>query len=260
MFAKYYSGGKLYVTCGHVAEIGRQLVSAAGYPARVVQVITRDEFDYSNDGHLMLEVYADGRWQLYDLDSNVKAVDDQGRPQSLVEQVDAVRENRAHWQIIADDPLWNENEPNQASLAVAIDVFSNPARFYRRVMGTPLLPKDPYGRINYGTWFWDAGQMIRLQAYSGGSSRTLASDAQWQQLNGPPVSVLVEHATVTPTPSIAVAPVATATPTRKVGKRKRARTNRSASRRRVRGSRRAWLECCRASPGASGSYGRNGFR
>jgi hypothetical protein len=227
MFRKYYAGERLYVTCGNVAEIGRQLLSAAGYKSRVVQVITKDPFDYVNDGHLMTEVFYEGRWQLYDADANVRAVNANGAGISLVEQVAAVKAGTARWETITTDPLWNDAEPNQQSLAIAKQVFGDPDAFYRHVMGVALLPKDVYGRINYyGTYFWDASQVTRLQAYPGGSSRTLATDAIWSTLTAPPVSSLVTlnaSATTTATATSAATPQ----PTTSIATRPHAQRHRS---------------------------------
>ncbi|HEX6022762.1 MAG TPA: transglutaminase domain-containing protein [Solirubrobacter sp.] len=211
--AKYEAGNRLYVTCGNVAEVGRRLLRAEGYTARVVQTITRHEFDYFNDGHLMLEVWLDNRWQLYDLDVNRRAVDAAGEGVSLVDQVAAAREGRALWQPIADDPLWNDNEPNQAALAIARELFTNPEVFDARLMGVALLPADPEGRIGYGTFFADSDQAERLADYPGGWSRFLATPAQWELLTTTtmPVALPVPQAVPSP-PAPRVAPTVSPVP------------------------------------------------
>jgi hypothetical protein len=192
MEAKYHSGQRLYVTCGNVAEVGRRLLRSAGYNARVVQSITRETFDYVNDGHLLLEVLVGDRWELYDVDANARAVDANGRGISLMEQVTAVQTGTAHWEMIATDPLWNENDPNTFGVSIARDIFTNPEPFYRRVMGIPLLPAADDGRIAFGTFFWDGQQRWRLWAYTGGSTRHLATDAKWSYLTKLPVSALTD--------------------------------------------------------------------
>jgi hypothetical protein len=194
MAAKYHSGQRLYVTCGNVSEFARQILAGAGYRSRVVQTLTRDAWDYSNDGHLMTEVYYNGRWQLYDLDFNVRAVDADGHGIGVVAQVAAVRAGTARWQTIATDTLLNENEPNQALLENARRNISDMRVFYRRVMGLPLLPKDPYGQINYGTWYWDASQIQRLSAYPGGSTREVALPSVWMDLTGLTLSQITAYA------------------------------------------------------------------
>jgi len=181
MMIRYRAGDRLYVTCGNVAEIARRLLRDAGYPARVVQTLTLGEFDEISDGHLMTELFADGRWQLYDLDANVRAVDESDRGLSVLEQAQAVQEHRALWEPIADDPLYRDDEPDPVLRDLAIRIFTAPEAFYEHVMGVPLLPRDSAGTVNEGMYFHDPAQIERLAAYKHGW-RFVADDAIWQRL------------------------------------------------------------------------------
>lgn len=181
MLERYKSGQRLRVTCGHAAEVARRLLREFGYPARVVQTLTLEDWDYRNDGHLMTEVYENGRWQLYDVDANVRAVDANGDGVSVVEQVAAVREGRALWEPIADDPLFLEDEPDEELRESARLAFSDLPALYRRLMGVALLPRDPVGAVSGGMYFREEGQETRLREYSGGAS-VLASPETWRAL------------------------------------------------------------------------------
>jgi hypothetical protein len=124
--ARYKAGERINVTCGFVSEVARRLLVEAGYTARVVQVITHQEFDWLNDGHAMVEVWADRRWHLYDVDANLRAVDPLGRGLSLVEQMQAVKNGSALWEPIADDALFREDEPNVTLRELIREVFADP--------------------------------------------------------------------------------------------------------------------------------------
>jgi hypothetical protein len=185
MMQRYLAGERLYVTCGYVAEIARRLLRSAGYPARVVQTFTREDYDYVNDGHVMTEVFVEGRWQLYDVDANGRAVDDGGRGVSVVEQVAAVREGRARWAPIASDSLFNEDEPDEALRESARRAFSDLPALYARLMGVALLPGNPFGKVDWGMYFTDEDQAQRLGGY-GDSLLILASEATWRTLTTSP--------------------------------------------------------------------------
>lgn len=184
MVDRYKAGERLNVTCGYVSEVARRLLVEAGYTARVVQVITRDEFDGLNDGHAMVEVFADRRWRLYDVDANARAVDTAGQGVSLVEQIEAVKQDRAYWEPLADDPLFREDEPDEFLREAIRKVFADPAAFYKRIMGTAFLPRDPEGTGNGGLYYVDADQTNRLRENGLLAGRYLADAATWFNLTG----------------------------------------------------------------------------
>jgi hypothetical protein len=173
------------VSCGNVAELARELLREAGYPARVVQVITDDEFNYFDDGHLMTEVFYEGRWQLYDVDANLRAVDANGDGVPLVDQLAAVQAGTARWEAIATDPLYLQTEPDPTLRALAARIFSDPVGYYRHVMGVALLPSDPAGTVNGPMLYHDATQQAHLSAYQAGWRR-FATDGEWQTLTTTP--------------------------------------------------------------------------
>lgn len=178
--AKYKAGGRLYVTCGFVSEVARRLLVEAGYHARVVGAVTLEPYDRMNDGHAMVEVWQNQRWELYDVDSNAKAVDANGNGVGVVDQVAAVQAGTAHWQDIATDPLWFTDEPDADLRALAESAFSDLVATHKRLLGVALLPRDPSGVGGY-MLFHDAGQAQRLADYVGAVYR-LTTDEQWDAL------------------------------------------------------------------------------
>jgi hypothetical protein len=211
--ARYKAGERINVTCGFVSEVARRLLVEAGYTARVVQTITLEEFDSLNDGHAMVEVWADRRWRLYDVDANIRAVDAQGQGISLVEQMVAVKEGRALWEPIADDAPFREDEPNLVLRELAREVFADVDGFYRRVMGIAFLPADAAGTGNDGLYYIDDSQTERLRAAGLLSGRYLTTPTIWWNLTGvgpvPRSSASVAPA-AEPVTAVAPAPIAPA--------------------------------------------------
>jgi hypothetical protein len=228
--ARYKAGERINVTCGFVSEVARRLLVEAGYTARVVQVITHQEFDGLNDGHAMIEVAADGRWHLYDVDANVRATDAQGRGMSLLEQMDAVREDRALWEPIAFDPLFREDEPDTYLREKVREVFADPESFYERVMGTAFLPADAAGTGNGGLYYIDDSQTERLRAAGLLAGRVLASPATWYNLTGVLVTAPAPVRAIAPAVAVAAPEVALPAPKVKrscVTQKRRYRTTRT---------------------------------
>jgi hypothetical protein len=178
MVAKYQAGERLNITCYYVSEVARQLLHAAGYPARVVETITREPFNDFDDGHSMVEVFTGGQWQLYDIDANERAVDANGAGISLVDQAEAVREGRALWEPIASDPLYRTDEPDTTLRDQIAALFADPAAFYQRVMGILFLPRSATGTIFKGMYYVDPDGTSILQAH-GITGRYLTTPAVW---------------------------------------------------------------------------------
>jgi hypothetical protein len=104
LVARYRAGEILYVACGGISHTGVHVLRDAGYSARVVGVVTQQPFN-GVDGHIMLEVWQQGAWRLYDIDGNRRAVDSAGRGVNIVTQVAQVAAGGGHiWEEIADDP------------------------------------------------------------------------------------------------------------------------------------------------------------
>ena len=123
-------GGRIHVLCSVIADIGRQVAIAHGIPARLVFTLTNRPFN-GNDGHALVELRISGRWVLYDLDHNRRAIDKHGQPNGLVAQIKAGHDRR--WYLIAHD-----GGPGIS------------AEEYDRVFGTALIETSP-GEYAYHT-------------------------------------------------------------------------------------------------------------
>jgi hypothetical protein len=168
LVARYRAGEILQCICGSISAVGVQVLRDAGLPARSVGVITKQPFNSSEDGHVMLEVWDQGAWRLYDLDGNRRAVDGAGRGINLVAQV-AAGTNRI-WEAIANDPrAATDGTPDPSP--------SDQAALDERVFGTPWIATPAGGGV-----FHDASDRARME----GKGHTYVSKQVWQRLLGKP--------------------------------------------------------------------------
>lgn len=58
------------VTCGYVSVWAAAHLNAAGYPTRVVDTLTLDEWNDTDNGHTLIEVWTDGDWVAFDIDQD----------------------------------------------------------------------------------------------------------------------------------------------------------------------------------------------
>jgi hypothetical protein len=166
LVAKYRAGETLYVICGSISRVGQEVVQAAGYHARLVGVVTKEPFDGDSDGHIMLEVWDQDAWRLYDIDGNRRAIDSAGRGISVVAQV-AAGENML-WEAI-DDPGIVPGTPMEISPAqAALD---------QRVFNIPWIQRPSGGGV-----FNDASEKARMQS----QGHTYVNDKEWKRLLGRP--------------------------------------------------------------------------
>lgn len=154
-------GGRVYASCSIVAELGLRAAQRHGIPARRVSAITNAKFDGYNDGHAMIELRLGGRWVLYDLDLNRKAIDLHGRGVGLAYQVKA---KHRYWKIIAHD-------------ADRWDFAGTDAKTRRMVA--------PYAHMSAEDWYGHVFGVALVQApdghyaYHGNGRRSARIDALW---------------------------------------------------------------------------------
>lgn len=99
----------LVATCGYVSPWAVRVLEEEGFEARVVETLTLDEWNGTNNGHVMVEARLDGRWVLFDIDRDVWFWRD-GRPMSLIELIDAVPSGAYEIRPLSGDPV----EPDSA--------------------------------------------------------------------------------------------------------------------------------------------------
>lgn len=167
LVAQYRAGETLHVICGSISRVGRQLLSDAGYHARLVGVISREPFDGNSDSHVMLEVWVRDGWRLYDIDGNRRAVDSALHGASLITQVEAGASRL--WLAIDHDPGAVPTTPVATSAAqAALD---------QRVFGTPWIQRPSGGGV-----FHDATDRARVEK----KGHTYVGADEWQRLLGKP--------------------------------------------------------------------------
>jgi hypothetical protein len=135
--ARILRGERIYVTCGTISRLAVLRLRRLGARARVVGAITLDQPNGYDDGHILVEVRAGRRWEVYDLDNNRKPIDDNDRGMTI-KQLVAARKPR--WHVIARDrkvswagTRWRElTEPTYASEAGL-------RRWYAHVLGIAVM-------------------------------------------------------------------------------------------------------------------------
>ena len=135
---------KLIVTCGRVAQFGHELLRSLGVPSRVVSTRTLEKLNTYDNGHVLLEVFLDGKWTLVDLDVN-KMFQRRGRRLSLLEFVDAVAaddyqfENLSLSTPIAIGGFTEEGYDYSFWMETALPDAAHWRRWYRRIMMVPQI-------------------------------------------------------------------------------------------------------------------------
>lgn len=161
------AGRRVVISCGTVARLGIRAARTAGYEARLVASITRDQLT-GDDGHTMLEVRLRQGWTVFDLDNNRMAQPGVG----LSELVRA-----PSWRVIANDAPYNRAEiaatDDKLGPAYYRSVYAHLGAWYRRVLGVPLIYAHGF------FWFHDAQERARAESFG----YRWASGAHWLKLN-----------------------------------------------------------------------------
>lgn len=133
--AKIAQDDHVSVLCGQVSMLGVRALERAGIPARYVGTFASqraDLFDVPADvveSHALLEAWTGGRWELYDLDSNVQPVDAAGQPVTIQQFADApIRSYR----VLATDPLYDPTGDQYPVYEAWL--FANHETWYDRVL------------------------------------------------------------------------------------------------------------------------------
>ncbi len=129
------SGGHVSVLCGQVSLLGIRALNRAGIPARSVGAFAAQRADLMDvpsnivESHAMLEAWTGSRWELYDLDSNVQPVDENGGPVTIQQFADMPAR---HYRVLATDALYDPTD-DQYPLYEQW-VFANHEAWYDRVL------------------------------------------------------------------------------------------------------------------------------
>lgn len=174
MVARYHNGERLYVACGDVALLGKRILAEAGIHSRRVATLTKQPFNYFDDGHILLEVRIDGRWIVYDLDNNLQPLDQSGNGVRISDFV-AMRKRRfRRLTDPATDPQYDLSRSSNP--AYTQWVYADLNRWYDRVLGVPLI-------MHQGVYtFGDRQQRSRVLGYA--PAHLFVGKKQWRAITG----------------------------------------------------------------------------
>ena len=151
--ARIAAGVRVRVPCGVVSILGLRLTERLGVSARLVGAFANqrgDMLDVPDDtleSHAMLEVWEQDRWVVYDLDGNVRGVDQDNKGVGVIDFAQGTR----HYDSLATDELYDPAESPYP--AYERWLFANHEAWYDRVLGTVAV--KPLGWTVY--FFTDPG-------------------------------------------------------------------------------------------------------
>lgn len=83
----------LDLSCGSTSHLVQNYLSYANIPSRKVVLLTTHEWNYYNNGHTMLEVYKNNKWQIYDVSKDVYFTSKEDFPLSFIELYERIPTN-----------------------------------------------------------------------------------------------------------------------------------------------------------------------
>ncbi|KFM18800.1 hypothetical protein AAA799P11_01009, partial [Marine Group I thaumarchaeote SCGC AAA799-P11] len=158
---------KIFATCGGISNWIIEILNEKEVKSRVVSTLTLDKWNNYDNGHTMIEVYDEKlkKWVLYDLDNNRFFIHNNTRL-SLLEFVDAVKENRYEFGYLSNDielDISNFSSKSYDYSFVMEPMHSDEEllkKWYERVIQVPLIKE---GEKNY---FFDSENKELISKYS----------------------------------------------------------------------------------------------
>ncbi len=147
---------KIFGTCGAISIWIQGILESENINSRIVQTLTLDDWNTYDNGHTMIEVYRNDleKWVLYDLDNNAY-FSKNGVPLSLIEFVDAVKNNNYEMNILSSDTTLDvsnfvsQNDYEFAFYAESVYANENTLKnWYKRVIQMPMIGEN---EISYFT-------------------------------------------------------------------------------------------------------------
>ena len=101
-FLKKAKISKIFATCGSVSEWTARFLKEHGFRVRIVAVLTLDDWNSYDNGHILIEVFKEElkKWVVYDIDNDAYFTKD-GNPLSLIEFTKQVRDGKYDINFIA---------------------------------------------------------------------------------------------------------------------------------------------------------------
>ncbi len=143
---------KIFGTCGTISIWIQEILESNNIKSRIVQTLTLDDWNTYDNGHTMIEVYHNDfqKWILYDLDSNVY-FSKNGTPLSLIEFIDAVKNDNYEIHILANDTALDvsnfvaKNNYEYAFYAESVFANENTLKiWYKRVIQVPMISENEF--------------------------------------------------------------------------------------------------------------------
>ena len=99
---KKAKSSKIFATCGSVSEWTVRFLKEQGFRVRIVAVLTLDDWNSYDNGHILIEVFKEElkKWVVYDIDNDAYFTKD-GNPLSLLEFTKQVRDDKYDINFIA---------------------------------------------------------------------------------------------------------------------------------------------------------------
>jgi len=138
---KLNTGQRIYVTCGTISRLAVRKMQRMGVPARLVGAVTTRPQMNGDDGHVLVEVRLNGRWQVFDLDNNRKPVDSAGHGITIRQ---FVAQTRRYFVPLANDRKvsWAGVEQYRAHSGWIFASEAGLQRWYDRILGIPTMYTD----------------------------------------------------------------------------------------------------------------------
>ncbi len=160
---------KIFATCGTISNWSIQFLKNNGIKARIVAVLTLEDWNSYDNGHILIEVFQEKlkKWVLYDIDNDAYFTHN-GNPLSLLEFTKKVKENDYEINFIAkknDIDISNfvdkENNYNYSFLIEARFLDEETRRkWYNRVFQVPMIIDEKY------SYFFDENNKTKILSYS----------------------------------------------------------------------------------------------
>ena len=160
---------KIFATCGTISNWSIQFLKDHGIKARIVAVLTLDEWNSYDNGHILIEVFREKlqKWVLYDVDNDAFFTYDDN-PLSLLEFTKHVKENDYEINFIAKkndiDTSNYVDKKNNYDYGFLLEArFLNEAtrrEWYQRVFQVPMI----VGEGN--SYFFDSENKDKILTYS----------------------------------------------------------------------------------------------
>ena len=166
---KKATSSKIFATCGSVSEWTTRFLKEHGFRVRIVAVLTLDDWNSYDNGHILIEVFKEElkKWVVYDIDNDAYFTKD-GNPLSLIEFTKQVRDGKYDINFIAkkndiDTSNFFDKQNNyDYSFLIEARFLDQDTRrkWYKHVFQVSMIVDGKY------SYFFDSTHIKKIQSYS----------------------------------------------------------------------------------------------